>query len=312
MAHVSVASNGSGSLDVTCHDCGNFAISGTLAVTLPDAPYTQIERARISHGLRRAGGESKLNQHSLDALLAATMLPSASDLRDNLLLYVANKIAGPGEEIEIYAPELRATIGAYAASGVRWAFEQAVNVGFLVGSGARTMDGDDRFRSHGVTLTARGWERVEELLRSARDSKRCFMAMKFGNAELDTVFRNHFKPAVKQTGFDLMRLDEQPEAGLIDDRLRLEIRRSRFMIADLSHANAGAYWEAGFAEGLGRPVIYTCRKDVFDDPKSKPHFDTNHHLTVIWDPANPDVADEQLKTVIRATLPADALLDDPE
>jgi nucleoside 2-deoxyribosyltransferase len=136
------------------------------------------------------------------------------------------------------------------------------------------------------------------------------MAMKYGDAQLDAVFSTCFKPAVEQTGFTLMRLDEEPRAGLIDDHLRLDIRRSRFLVADLSHANLGAYWEAGYAEGLGRPVIYTCRKDVFDDPKAKPHFDTNHHLTVVWDPSDLTAAAMGLKTTIRVTLPSEAKLDD--
>ena len=54
------------------------------------------------------------------------------------------------------------------------------------------------------------------------------------------------------------------------------------MIADLTHDNNGAYWEARFAEGLGRPVIYTCRKQKWDATKS--HFDTSHLNTIIWDP----------------------------
>ena len=172
------------------------------------------------------------------------------------------------------------------------------------------MGGDEEFRLLNATLSIKGWSRVEELRRSAVGSRKGFMAMKFGDAQLDAVFRDHFKPAVGQAGFELMRLDDEPRAGLIDDRLRLEIRTSRFMVADLSHANAGAYWEAGFAEGLGRPVIYTCRKDVFDDPKTKPHFDTNHYLTVVWDPADPAAAAKQLKTVIRVTLPTESNLID--
>lgn len=94
---------------------------------------------------------------------------------------------------------------------------------------------------------------------------------------------------------------------LIDDRMRVEIRRSRFMLADLTHSNNGAYWEAGYAEGLGIPVIYTCKKAVFDERKS--HFDTNHHLTVMWHGDNATVT-EELKATIRATLPAEAKLDD--
>lgn len=103
-------------------------------------------------------------------------------------------------------------------------------------------------------------------------------------------------PAVAATGFTLKRLDEDQPAGLIDDRLRVEIRQSRFLVSDLTHRNPGAYWEAGYAEGLGKPVIYTCRKDVFEDKKSAPHFDTNHHLTVIWEAEDLDAAVVRLKT----------------
>lgn len=174
----------------------------------------------------------------------------------------------------------------------------------------RTIGPDDQYQVIEATLSVSGWARVEALLREARDSRKAFMAMKFGDQELDAVFKDHMKHAVQQTGFNLQRLDEEPRAGLIDDRMRLEIRTSRFLIADLTHGNAGAYWEAGYAEGLGRPVIYTCRKDVFDNEKKRPHFDTNHHLTVIWDPAALDEAMTQLKTVIRVTLPTETILED--
>jgi len=82
------------------------------------------------------------------------------------------------------------------------------------------------------------------------------------------------------------------------------------LISDLTHRNPGAYWEAGYAEGLGKPVIYTCRKDVFEDKRAGPHFDTNHHLTVIWDLAGLDAAMSKLKDTIRATLPDVAVLSD--
>ena len=117
-----------------------------------------------------------------------------------------------------------------------------------------------------------------------------------------------FKQAVADTGFELYRLDEKPQAGLIDDRLRVEIRNSRFLISDLTHDNSGAYWEAGYAEGLGKPVIYTCKKEKFD--KDKSHFDTNHHLTVKWDTDNIEDAVKSLKATIRATLPDEAKLSD--
>ena len=82
--------------------------------------------------------------------------------------------------------------------------------------------------------------------------------------------------------------------------LRVEIQSSRFLIADLSHRNAGAYWEAGYAEGLGKPVIFTCSEAKFAEAS---HFDTNHHFHVLWDETNPEAATKKLKASIRATIP---------
>ena len=79
-------------------------------------------------------------------------------------------------------------------------------------------------------------------------------------------------------------------------------------LADLTHGNKGAYWEAGFAEGLGRPVIYTCRKQEWDANKS--HFDTNHLNTSIWYRENLWDAETRLTATIRATRPAEAKMTD--
>lgn len=152
-----------------------------------------------------------------------------------------------------------------------------------------------------LALTFDGWEYYETLLKGRANYRKAFMAMKFGDTVLNEILESVFKPSVKQAGFELFKLDDEPRAGLIDDRLRVEIQSSDFLIADLTHDNLGAYWEAGYAEGLGKPVIYTCEKEKFD--LHKPHFDTNHHLTVIWDKSSPEQAGELLKATIRATLP---------
>lgn len=63
------------------------------------------------------------------------------------------------------------------------------------------------------------------------------------------------------------------------------------LIADLTHGNRGAFWEAGYAEGLGKPVIYTCEASKFDEQS---HFDTKH---------DPSAVVEDLKATNRATIP---------
>jgi nucleoside 2-deoxyribosyltransferase len=95
-------------------------------------------------------------------------------------------------------------------------------------------------------------------------------------------------------------------AGLIDAVIEDEIRRCRFVIADLSDKNDGAYWEAGLAEGLGKPVIYICRARDAQGVEITTHFDANHRQTIRWDLAYLDQTATQLKAVIRNTLLGEA------
>jgi hypothetical protein len=153
-------------------------------------------------------------------------------------------------------------------------------------------------------LTMSGWNRYAELKDRRIASRTAFMAMKFGDAELNHAIATCFKPAVPRTGFDLRLLTDQQQAGLIDNQLRAALLSSRFVIADLSHGNHGAYWEAGFAEGLDRPVFYTCKASVWEQQKT--HFDTNHMLTIVWDENNLKKAEDELTSTIRTTLRAEA------
>jgi nucleoside 2-deoxyribosyltransferase len=133
------------------------------------------------------------------------------------------------------------------------------------------------------------------------------MAMGYGATDAAEAFRR-FKEAVSLTGFELKRSDEAPKAGLIDLRMRVEIRTAKFVIADLTDDNRGAYWEGGFAEGVGKKVYYTCEADKFE--KLKTHFDTEHLLTIKWKLANMEMAIDELKAVIRNDFYIDAILED--
>ena len=86
-------------------------------------------------------------------------------------------------------------------------------------------------------------------------------------------------------------------AGVIDNIMRTEIRDSAFVIADLTHDNHGAYWEAGYAEGLGKPVVYICEREEFKTKGS--HFDTNHCTTVLWSREDPDRFCQELIATLR-------------
>jgi hypothetical protein len=139
------------------------------------------------------------------------------------------------------------------------------------------------------SLTFRGWEEYAALKQKRSDSRTAFMAMKFGDAELNRVVQDCFRQAVRRAGFELRVLTGRQEAGVI---------------ADLTHDSFGAYWEAGLADGRGLPVIYTCKRAKWEAAKSP--FDTNHMVTIIWDAAALKSAEDDLVSTIRATLRGDA------
>ena len=148
-------------------------------------------------------------------------------------------------------------------------------------------------------LTVQGWRYYEELDRGKISGNRGFMAMDFKNEILRDILNNHFKPAAKEVGFELATLDDDHIAGLIDARMSVAIRTSAFVVADLTDDNLGAYFEAGFAIGLGKTVIFTCEREKWEE---KTHFDTNHHYTVIWDSKEPEKAAEKLKATLCDTF----------
>jgi hypothetical protein len=239
----------------------------------------------------------------LKNILENTELPRPQEQLENLILWLGETQPNMGATIE---PEdnVIAAIGVVDVSSLGFLVSQAVDAGLMKGEAMEYAGGGCVI--HSLQLTLAGWQLFENLQRGKSTGRIAFMAMQFGDEELDRVYKDYFKAGVAATGFDLKRVDEGQPAGLIDDRLRVEIRQCRFLIADLTHENRGAYWEAGFAEGLGKPVIYTCRKDVFEDKAKGTHFDTNHHLTVTWESDKLDDAVDRLKATIRATLPDEA------
>ena len=153
----------------------------------------------------------------------------------------------------------------------------------------------------GVNLSLDGWERYEAEKRGQFEGNYGFIAMQFGDPELDPFVKEVVKPAVKEgVGYDLVDMRDVGRAGVIDNIMRTQIRDAAFVIVDLTHDNSGAYWEAGYAEGLGKPVLYICEKTKFDE--QKPHFDTNHCTTVLWSRNDDGGFRQELIATLRRSL----------
>ncbi len=289
---------------IACPNCGQFELSFESWINLTrGAIEDQRDLALLSHKIRsmqQAGGWPKLSWELIGAIFRTSSLPSPAEQAVNMLLWLGD-MGQFGRLVSLDPVSHSAIMGALDSDNFVAVVAALAERDLLRGNASSGGGFLGR-------LTLAGWEAYAEAKRGRADSRRAFMAMQYGDEMLDRVFAECFRPAVTATGFELIRLDVSAPAGLIDDRLRVEIRRSRFLIADLTHENRGAYWEAGYAEGLGKPVVYTCEQGYFE--KQKTHFDTNHHLTICWSAGKLGEAAAALKNTIRGTLPAEAVMED--
>lgn len=135
---------------------------------------------------------------------------------------------------------------------------------------------------HELILKPSGYARLEALGGLGTRSDQCFVAMWFDES-VTAAYTDGIEPAIRDCGYEAIRIDQVEHIDKIDDRIIGEIRRSRFVVADFTsqpeRPRGGVYYEAGFAHGLNIPVIWTCRKDLIDQV----HFDTRQFNYIVWE-----------------------------
>ncbi len=130
-----------------------------------------------------------------------------------------------------------------------------------------------------VELLPEGWKRVDELQVNVNsESKNVFVAMSF--AEDMAEVREAIKKAITDNDYSPRIMDEIEHNHQIVPEMLHEIRQSKFIVAELTGHNNGAYFEAGYALGNGKEVIQVCRKDRFG---TDGHFDVKQINTILWE-----------------------------
>ncbi len=213
----------------------------------------------------------------------------------NLIRYIGDKVSETGKPIrQLDGGAIAANSDAPSNELALQLFEELCEGGIIKVSQRMGMLRGLFFLN--VNLTLEGWERYYSEKRGRFDGNYGFLAMQFNDLDLEAFVRDVLKPAVEGIGFDLHDMRDSATAGIIDNIIRVKIRDAKFVIADLTHDNHGAYWEAGYAEGLGKPIIYICEKEKFENNGT--HFDTNHCTTIPWSRDD----DEGFREALTATL----------
>jgi hypothetical protein len=116
-------------------------------------------------------------------------------------------------------------------------------------------------RAKGICrVTPKGYIAADDLRSHRAKSTQGFVAMWF-LPDMKPIYDDGLKVGIENAGYKSMRVDQKEHANKIDDEIIAEISRSAFVVADFTGHRGGVYFEAGFAMGLGLPVIWTCRKD---------------------------------------------------
>ncbi|PHS27740.1 MAG: hypothetical protein COA85_04580 [Robiginitomaculum sp.] len=150
-----------------------------------------------------------------------------------------------------------------------------------------------------LMLKPAGYARLAELDGTNPDSTQGFIAMWF-DPSMKKNQEEGFERAIENSGYRPLCINKKETINKIDDEIIAEIRRSRFVVADFTSEpdkpRGGVYYEAGFAQGLNIPVIWTCHKDNIDHV----HFDTRQFNHIVWEKA--DDLREKLEIRIGAVI----------
>jgi hypothetical protein len=152
-------------------------------------------------------------------------------------------------------------------------------------------------RQFNARILPKGLQRIRELkTRAAGDQPQAFVAMWFDESR--DKFFERIQQAGKDAGFvKCDRISDKETNNKICDEIIAEIRKSQCVIADFTGNRGGVYFEAGFALGLGIPVIWLVDAKNIDDL----HFDTRQYNHIVY--TDEDDLYEKLKNRIAATIP---------
>lgn len=273
------------SAKVECPRCGRYIISADAhsAVRL----WTQADKHRLIGAIREAsqrqsGIHIEVLSYSLESLLATAPGPFDVSIKARKLLSaLARGSMQPGDWVQI-------------AENIDWPLAFASGAGELIflteyikDQGWANKQREPAAPRMQLQLTASGWEEVQR--RPRLESTQGFVAMSFKD-DMTPTYTDAIEPAVRDDcGYECKRIDAKEYNGAIIDEIKAEIQQSRFVVADLTHQSKGVYYEAGFADGLGIPVVWTCRKDHAKET----HFDTKHINQIQW------TSHEELRTRLK-------------
>lgn len=123
---------------------------------------------------------------------------------------------------------------------------------------------------------------------------KCFIASAFGHNDVDVIYDRCVVPVLRKLSVTPLRVDRVEHNEDINNKIFELLDSADLAIADLTYARPSVYYEAGYAAGKLKPVIYIAKGDHFkangDDIHGnfRVHFDLQMRNIIPW--TTPDEA----------------------
>ena len=222
---------------------------------------------------------SELNDEKLETFIEENYSSNNPDEKlFRVLNYIRSHTKFDGQklhfsEIDLYSEDAARKLYMYNRKEIEFYVRSLFDLGYV----SYTPSVDHFF--HDLSITTTGLSKL--VVENAKiNSKDCFVAMSFDSLLRD-VYEKGISGAIRESGFNPLRIDDDIKMSTeftINDAMLAAIKKSKFLIADFTDHKRGVYFEAGYALGLGKKVIYTCREDNIEAA----HFDTRNYPHILW------------------------------
>jgi hypothetical protein len=271
---------------VVCECCGKFSITQTFQATLGNEeirwllPYFSAHTRQASER-----GEVVMLPGSNWKDLALAHKDTSVSMKLFHLLELIGRRTMPGRSMTIKADRDHPLLDAFDELELTFLIETQRDLGYI----------EQVHSAESYRLKAKGWDAIQGASVSGIPGK-CFVAMSFHESLKDAYDNGIFLAVKEDCKMDPVRMDLVEHNEKICDKMIAEIRTCQFLVSDVTLQRPNVYFEGGFAMGLGRPVIWTCR----EDDRKKVQFDTRQYNHIFWK----DPKDLRLKLTdrIKATI----------
>ena len=279
---------------INCSICGIYKLEdGAISILNKRKDYLYIisgvTRKYFEHSTFLIISKSILSDDSkFQAEFLSKTPKSVSEKASLLLQYIARKSKHPGDEIIVNSLIDYPICFCKNHQELTFYIKHLIQIEFI------SQKSETNANYH-LFITASGWQEIDNLTKRNHESKQAFIAMWFDES-MDEIFTNGILSLEEETGFKMLRIDQKHFNDKICDHIIAEIKQSRFMIADCTKTSPAVFFEAGYAMGMGLPVIFTCKEGT----NIKECFDTDHYNHIVWKDA--EDLKNKLKDRILATI----------